>query len=523
MPAPKVTTSVEDQSTRVNANGTVNVGIVIAAKKGPINKPQLVTGQTAFLRKFAPDERLEIGWDQAYFEAYEYLKTQSNLYVVRAASNDVKYGGCSIKLSTSANASLPLEEGILDLELHEFAEDDAMLIYGADQGKYNNELSIIISTDPEEVKLEGAFLIKVYKKTILVETHLCSLNPALKNGYGVNCYVETVLKSSLYIRAMVNPLIEQSTAMPKEETNRVSLNGGDDGTAVTDTERIVALNTLRNSNDIPLQLIMDGGNTTKAYANAILSVCQAREDSCHGIISTRYEDEQDIDPITAIKAYRKETLNIDSESMELYTPHQELYDEFNDRYIYVSPSCYVAAQVAKYAQSIGWHWAVAGYNRGVIPSIDVAKTFEPEEVDILSDNQVNTIIKDPGAGNIIFDELTMKSVACDLQDCHISRYINIFLRPALKNALKPFLFEFNDEATRATVVKMLDVFMQPQKSGRAVYDYRIVCSEENNDAVVIQNNELNVWLYIKPTKVSKFINQKIIISPYSVNLESIEI
>ena len=522
MPAPKVITSVEDQSTRVNANGTVNVGIVIAAKKGPINKPQLITGQTAFLRKFTPNERLEIGWDIAYYEAYEYLKTQSNLYVVRAANSDVKYGGCTIKLAESANAGLPLEEGFDSPDTFEFAEDDALLIYGTDPGAYNNDLSVIIVTDEEEVKLKGAFLVKVYKNAVLVETHVCSLDPALKNGYGVNCFVETVLNSSLYVKAMVNPLVEPNS-LPKAELNRVQLNGGDDGTAVTDAERIVALQTLGNVNDIPLQLIMDGGNTTKAYASAILSVCQSREDSCHGIISTRYEDEMNIDAISAIKAYRKETLGIDSESMELYTPHQELYDEFNDRYIYVSPSCYVAAQVAKYAQSIGWHWAVAGYNRGIINSVGVAKSFAPEEVDALSDNQVNTIIKDPGTGNVIFDELTMKSVACDLQDCHISRYINIYLRPALKTALKAFLFEFNDETTRAAVVKMLDVFMQPQKSGRAVYDYRIVCSEENNDAVVIQNNELNVWLYIKPTKISKFINQKIIISPYSVNLESIEI
>ena len=81
MSAPKVTTTLVDQSTRVNTTGTYNTAIVIAAKKGEINKPIKVTGQTDFLRKFTPNERIEIGWDMAYYEAYQYLKEQNGLYV----------------------------------------------------------------------------------------------------------------------------------------------------------------------------------------------------------------------------------------------------------------------------------------------------------------------------------------------------------------------------------------------------------------------------------------------------------
>ena len=107
MPAPRIITSIEDQSTRINSTGTYNAGIVIAAKKGEINKPIKVTGQSDFLRKFTPNERIEIGWDMAYYEAYQYLANQKNLYVVRAAHTEdleskeddypVLYGGCTIK------------------------------------------------------------------------------------------------------------------------------------------------------------------------------------------------------------------------------------------------------------------------------------------------------------------------------------------------------------------------------------------------------------------------------------------
>ena len=534
MPAPYIQTSLIDQSTRVTSASGYNSAIVIAAKKGPINKPVKVTGQTDFLRKFTPNERIEIGWDLAYYEAYQYLSQQGGLYVVRAAhTQDLEnveddtialYGGCVLKSNDSQNSNIAVTAGFNDPTTYEFQDDDVLLIYGADPGAYNNDLSIEIITDQKEVKLEGAFIIKVYKNKQLVETKTVSLNPSLKNGYGVNCFVETVLEGSLYIRALSNALeTESGYPIPKAQSEKLKLVGGSDGSAVTDADRIVALKTLGNINDIDIQLVMDGGNTTATYQKAIDELCKSRDESCHGIISTVYEDEVTADPLSAIQKYRKETLNLNSYSMEMYTPHQQMYDEFNDRYIYISPGPYVCALTMKTAKELGWHWAVAGYNRGIIPSIDVAATFEPEIVDEFSDMQVNTIIKDPGSGNIIWDELTMQSFASDMQDAHISKYLNIYLRPAIKQSLKPFLFEFNDEETRSIITRMLDTFMQPEKASRAVYDYRIVCDESNNLDDDIQNNRLNVWLYVKPIKIAKFIKQKIIVTPYSVNLESIEI
>ena len=111
MPKPSVTTNVVDRTTRVNSVGTYNAAIVIAAKKGPINEPTLVTSQTDFLRRFTPNETIELGWDGAHHEAFQYLATQSNLYVVRAAhTSDLAdrdddsialFGGCNIMLYKS--------------------------------------------------------------------------------------------------------------------------------------------------------------------------------------------------------------------------------------------------------------------------------------------------------------------------------------------------------------------------------------------------------------------------------------
>ena len=810
---PKVTTSVVDLSTRVSATGTYNSAIVVAAKKGPIDTPTLVTSQTDFLERFTPNETLEIGLDTAMYEAYLYLAQQSNLYVVRSANttdeNDpALYGGCHIRTFKSDKDHAPIDDGFRDVEEHVYngeggipdmstkhydtPEDvldeanDAMIIYGSSQGAWNNDLAVTIITDPDKVKLEGAFIINVYKNKVLVETHTCSLDPSLKNGYGVNCYAETVLRSSNYIRADVsddenvikdtsyplevigkydfknatvefikeikvatgestfdtykitrkqaynegdirwvndenggiagaygyymcttagqtatniptfianstykatvvdgdvvwtlkeiekelaintdynageivckeltnksyyyrvlntgatgneetegfakgeyfvkdgtiefslqeqtvetlneigytyiekpagstfnldkytvyvdqflgaeqvrpetvkinNPLrsidwttgkvsvepeivaptykatygiydkesgtyeydeLTEHYCLPKESTSLVKLAGGSDGLAATNVENIRALKTLKNMNDYNIQLIMDGGNTTPEFQRAIDEVCTYREDSCKGIISTPYINEMNMhsdytSSQEAIVGYRKKELNVNTRNLELYTTHQLIYDEFNDRNLYVSPSAFVAARIMAVAQEYGWHWAAAGYNRGVINSLDVAKSFDNSEIDTFSDAQVNTIIKEPGMGQVIFDELTLLAKASDLQDAHISRYIDIYLRPRIKNALKQFLFEFNDEQTRNLITKMLTTFMDPEVSARALYDYKIVCSEENNRPRDIQNNICNVWIFVQVMKLAKWIPVKLIVSPYGVSFDDL--
>lgn len=761
MPMPKVTTNVIDLSTRVSSVGTYNAAIVVAAPKGPIDTPVLVTSQTAFLQKFTPNERLELGFDTAMYEAFKYLASQSNLYVVRA-SNGALYGGCKIRTFKADTNSEAFENGVAtvaELEtMLDNEQDVALYIYGADQGAYNNDISVAIVTDPELVKLDQAFLVLVYKKGVKVEEHVCSLNPSLKNGYQVNCYVEEVLKTSKYIRALacsdldeikdssyevnvkgtvnfenktiattegarinreyhagevarvkeidgqiayyvvktagktasttptwVNEdayleLVEDGTviwelaeivvpyepamevkkgtivsvtansktlyyraktsgttalvspewtdkdgianyvvedndivwtnqtqskqvteqkyytyaanvkdalfntslygvysdlylgkkiklaetltvenpttadpimvempveyagvytgekspehySLPKasEKVNGAyvltQLGGGNDGLGVLDGQRIKALKTLANPTQVDVQLIMDGGNTTAAYHTAIGEVCEAREHSCHGIISVPYECTQGMitgDPFVDTNNYRKVTLNANTSSLELYHTHQLMYDEFNDRYLYTSPSCYVAAAIMKVAQAQGWHWAVAGVNRGVINSNGVSRSYAESEIDVFSDNQINTIINDPGYGFVIMDELNQLAQPCDMQECHIARYVNIRLRPSLKNALKPFIFEFNDEETRMRVVKMVDTFMIPEMAARAVYDYRVVCDDTNNSDNDIQNNIMNCWLYIKPTKIAKWIRQSIIITPYSTSFEDVQ-
>lgn len=757
MPRSGVSDYINDQTNRVSTTGTYRTALVVASKKGNPNVPMLVTGQTNFLENFTPNETIELGSDLAMFEAYLYLNEQPNLYVVRAIHDDALIGGCKIRTFKSSLKNESLKEGFSNTDEADFDyEQDAVLIYGKDPGNYNNDISVAIITDPEEVRLDGCFIVRVYKNNVKVEDHICSLDPSFKDGFDVNCYVENVLKNSLYIRAMVNDdedvitdtsyavnvvgtvkftnstiavkttmlrdhaytkgtitrvadlsdqtafyectkdgttahvtpsftteeaykdVVEDgdatwtlkeivkkyetekeykagdivtitnktkvmnfraktagttSTVQPTwivddvpvetvqdgtvtwvnlDQTEEVSsivaytykqgqadtkldlssykvysdyylvqeanlpktveiedptltvpatvtadvtyvatyngtvseehytlpkasdieagayvptkLAGGFDGSAVTDGDRIRALNTLRSTRDYTFQLIWDGGNTTPAYQREIDSLCEARNQSCHGILSVPFENATGRitgDAMQDTLDYRRNSLG-SSMNLELYTTHQLVYDQFNDRQMYVSPGCFVAARIMDVAQTYGWHYATAGENRGVINSLDTAVTYEDGVLDSFCDYQINPIIKEPGVGQIIGDDYTLISKACALQDAHISRYVNIYLRPRLRDSLKSFLFEFNDDETRNLITKMLETFMSPEVSSRAIEDYRIVCDRTNNKDIDIQNSICNVWVYIRPTYIIRWLKLGLILTNSDVQAGGVE-
>jgi phage tail sheath protein FI len=110
-----VNVSTIDLSTRVPAFPGVFGGIVIPAKKGPLNQAVLVTNESQFLRVFTPDERVEVGYDLSYYSAIAYLSKSDKLWAVRVA-NSAYFAGASFKRvdSTTLNQALPSDQQLAD-------------------------------------------------------------------------------------------------------------------------------------------------------------------------------------------------------------------------------------------------------------------------------------------------------------------------------------------------------------------------------------------------------------------------
>ena len=70
---------------------------------------------------------------------------------------------------------------------------------------------------------------------------------------------------------------------------------------------------------------------------------------------------------------------------------------------------------------------------------------------------------------------------------------------------KYFVFEPNTLFTRTQVTNVLEPLFENVKNKDGIRDYIIVCNEKNNIDEVIEQNQLKIDIYIKPTKIAEFI------------------
>lgn len=417
-------------------------------------------------------------------------------------------------VSSNVVSGTIFRNSLADPETYEFQDNDLFLITAANQGSWINDIKIKLFTyavSPDVVKEPNAFQIQVIKASTgdILETFICSRTAGAKDGYGQNIYIEDVLKGSNYIRAIDNTALASTEAIP-EQTTALAIAGGRDGSSVTDNTMITALNTLNNKAEIPLTVIMDGGWATVAYQKAIDDVCQSRKD-CVGILSTPYYLEDASNYMTALTSYRKTTLNLNSSYSALYTPHVKIQDRFNDRQIFVAPDGYAAAAISETSSNYEIWFAPAGFKRGTINVLDTKRRFTEGELDLLYDSGINPIKFAVGKGIAIWGQKTLSSRPSALDRLNV-RLLLTTIEPALAAFLEDYIFEFNDDFTRLLITTGMESYMDNIKARKGVYDYRVVCDTTNNTPADIDNNKMNVWLFIQPTKVAEFIELSVVVT-----------
>ena len=511
-----VTIAEVDLSTRVPAFPGVYGGILIPAKKGLVGKPTLVTSESQFLKRYTPDEKVEVGYDNAHFSALSYLQKSNKLWVIRVANTSL-FAGVTFKESTASSDNAGWASGEADPTAYTFdntsGDSDALLFAAKNEGAWGNAIRLKLTnyaTDPDLVKEEGAFLLQVYKSDNLndpVETFTLSRTLGAKDGYGRTIYVEDVLDAetgqSEYISCVDNTAVADYVT-PKDDLDGLYLASGDDGGAVTDGNMMTALLELQNPENNALTLMLDGGWATAAYQKTgIIALCEARKD-CVGLLSTPYASEASANYLADLNTYRSTTLNANSSFAGLYTPHVRIYDRFNDRNVYVPPDGYVGAAITETASNQEIWFPPAGFRRGMLNVLDLRRRFTTGEMDSLYDNGLNPNRFAPGRGILIWGQKTLLSRPSSLDRMNV-RLLLIVIEPAIGFALEDFVFEINDEVTRAIITAIITSYMENIKARRGVYDFQVICNEENNSAEDIDNNRLNVWLFVKPVKAAEFI------------------
>ena len=183
----------------------------------------------------------------------------------------------------------------------------------------------------------------------------------------------------------------------------------------------------------------------------------------------------------------------------------------------VVPSSHIALRTLAFNDQVAFPWfAPAGFQRGLVSNATAVGYVDPTsgeftpvtlnegQRDTLYQNKVNPIAQFPGRGLSVFGQKTLNPSASALDRINVARLVT-YLRERLDDMVKPFIFEPNDEVTRANAKSTVDGFLEQLIIQRGLFDYITVCDGTNNTPARIDRNELYIDIAIQPVKAVEFI------------------
>lgn len=183
----------------------------------------------------------------------------------------------------------------------------------------------------------------------------------------------------------------------------------------------------------------------------------------------------------------------------------KVYDAASDDNIWIPMSGVLANTYANTDANFFCWYAPAGPDRGVLTTVsDIAFSPALKQRDQLYKISINPIYQDPNMGFVVFGQKTLQSKPSSFDRVNVRRLF-LYLEKSTYNTIKWFLFRNNTYSTRTAIINTLDPIFRSVLNNEGMYDYRIVCNENNNTPDVIDANELVVDIYIKAARTAEFI------------------
>lgn len=206
---PGVRTKIVDSSQYIEALSSNMIGFIcICSEKGPDNVPRMTTSASDFIRTYGAPNSAKYG--QGGYVALQYLKTLSNLYVMRVLPNEATYAFKAMKLASEDTVTTTTYQKYYTedengnkvehkVELAETKEDNAVLVTAEELAlkdlativeenttydEEGNVLTTPVVIIPESVDLNYTIdpTVKMYgvrgKNRELGETEVTSMNPS---------------------------------------------------------------------------------------------------------------------------------------------------------------------------------------------------------------------------------------------------------------------------------------------------------------------------------------------------------
>lgn len=488
--SPGVYAREDDRSFIVPAVANSIGGIVISANRGPASKIALITNNKQFVETYGKPSPS----NPSMYSALAFLERGNRLLVVRAING--------------ASASYV---NIVDAQLTPAV---VYVVTASSPGTWGNNLKVSFSA-PEA---DGMFNVTVKDGATTVETFRVTRDSTKLDGYGKSLYIEDVINNR---SAFITVEDQVANTNPHVATTDAVLSGGTNDIAAPTSGQInTAYQLFENKEDVEVNLLINGGWSAVAVQTELNRIAETRGD-CVALLDMPFEE----NTVNAMVGYVNDAdndgtgININSSYSAIYAPWVQIYDNYTDKTVFVPPSGYVAGVYA-YTASVSEVWyAPAGVRRGLLRVLGVQLVFTEGERDSLYTNNVNPIQSFSGEGIQVYGQKTLQRQASALDRVNV-RMLMITIEKAIARALRPFVFEFNDQFTRENISSIITNYLEDIRARRGVYDFLVTCDETNNTSVVIDQNKLIVDVYVKPTRVAEFIQLNAIITSTGASFTS---
>ena len=248
------------------------------------------------------------------------------------------------------------------------------------------------------------------------------------------------------------------------------------------------------------------GKITAAGATKLISISESRRD-CIAVVSPLRAD-----VINSNTSTKKTDAIVDffntlgSTSFAIFdSGYKYVYDKYNDTYRYLPCAADVAGLcISTTINSETW-FSPAGYNRGNLRNATkLAYSPKQSERDRLYTARINPVVSFPGQGIVLFGDKTALSSPSAFDRINVRRLF-IEVEKNIARFSKFQLFEINDEITRSAFKGACDPYLRNVQGRRGIYDFLVVCDDSNNTPDVVDRNEFQAEIYIKPARTINFI------------------
>jgi hypothetical protein len=280
-----------------------------------------------------------------------------------------------------------------------------------------------------------------------------------------------------------------------------------------------ALAAVEDPEVVPANLLLVPGQQEAVITDQVVATATDRQDLL-AIIDLK-EDYQPATEATAsargsvtsaLSTFNNRT-NINSSYGCAFYPAVQVADTDNGQFVWVPSSVAALGAFAQSQKAAELWFAPAGFNRGGLGAlggprgpvvIQARQRLDSSQRDDLYDVNINPIASFPNEGVVIFGQKTLQRTKSALDRINVRRLM-IFLKKEISDLAKLFLFEQNNDSTRGALRLQINGVLTAVQSRFGLSEFQVILDSRNNSADDIDNNRLNVSIFVKPTRAIEFI------------------